>query len=384
MPITGFAARIHKNYEGSVFDLLSETTADALTMANISSKQVDGLITTFLPGVFDGYAHSHFFTNQLRQYLGLRARHVEILDFGGPSVLAMIYRAEKAIKAGEASTVLCIAGGKGSHLRKKGVTVDSIDRVYPDVSLTPFDSLFRLYPDLNPVSDYALVAKRHSKLFGTSDEDRAKIAVQQRFNAKHNDGALYRDELTVEDVLNSPLVSDPLHLLEIVYPVDGFHAFIVSDRPSQLAEVKILGYGEAHWEEMPTELPDIIQTPATESARLAAFDPGRADVLELYDSFTITVMLQLEDIGLAKKGSVGRFLETRDLTFKGDTPVNTGGGSLNCGQPAFMSGGVILHEALLQLNDMAKGHQVGGAKSAFINGIGGWNRSHSVTLVLGR
>ena len=140
----------------------------------------------------------------------------------------MVYRAEKAIKSGEASNVLCIAGGKGSLLRKKGVTVDSIDRAYPDISLTPFDPLFRLYPDLNPVSDYALVAKRHSKLFGTSDEDRAKIAVQQRFNAKFNEDALYRNDLTIDDVLNSPLVSDPLRLLEIVYPIDGFHAFIVS------------------------------------------------------------------------------------------------------------------------------------------------------------
>ena len=148
--------------------------------------------------------------------------------------------------------------------------------------------------------------------------------------------------------------------------------------------MEVLSYGEAHWEEMPTERPDIVKTPAVESARLAGFDPRRADVLELYDSFTITVMLQLEDIGLAKKGTVNRFLEKSDITFKGDTPVNTGGGSLSCGEPAFMSGGVILHEALLQLNGMAKGHQVEGAKIAFINGIGGWNRSHSVTLVLGR
>src|ERR1700726_4845233 len=119
MPITGFAAKVHKNYEGSAFDLLAETTAAALEAAGIASNQIDGLMTTFLPSVFDGFAHSHFFTNQLRQYLGLKARHIELFDFGGPSASSMIFRAEKAIKSGEASNVLCIAGGKGSLLRKK-------------------------------------------------------------------------------------------------------------------------------------------------------------------------------------------------------------------------------------------------------------------------
>nr|WP_206760576.1 thiolase family protein [Sulfolobus islandicus] len=352
-------------------------------MAGLDKNYVDGIYLTYLPGTFDGYANSHFFTNQVAQYLGIRPKFTQIFDYGGASALSMIHRAYKAIKAGEGETILCIVGGKATELRNKGVTVDAIDKAYPNVSLTPFDRLFRGLNDLNPVSDYALVANRHKYLFKSTDEQRALIAVRQRFNAMQNSKAMFKDPLTIEQVLKSPLVSYPLHLLEIVYPIDGFHVFVVSKRSgkSALTNIDILGYGEAHWPFMPTELDEIVYTPAVESSK--GLLNGRIDAFELYDSFTITVMLQVEDIGLAEKGKGGSFFENHDTTFKGDVPINTGGGSLNTGQPAYMSGGVILEEALLQLNDMADGHQVKGTDVVFLNGIGGWNRSHSVSLVLG-
>lgn len=381
--IAGFASKVHRKFDGSAFELMAETVDQALEMAGIIPGEIDGLVTTFLPGVFDGNTYLHFFTNQVRQYLGLRARYIDMLDFGGASALSMIYRAQKAISAGEASSVICIIGGKASEVKALGTTVDSMDKVYDHISITPFDWIYRIYDSLNPVSDYALVAARHAKLYGTDDTVRAKLAVQQRFNGKGNDKAMYRDDLTVKDVLASPVISSPLHLLEIVYPVDGFHAFVVSSKHTSLRDLEIKAYGEAHWAEMPPELPDITITPAKDSSRVAAFDLERVDAFELYDSFTITVLLQLEDIGLVQKGQVAKFIEEHDLRYTGDIPLNTGGGSLNCGQPAYMSGGVILEEALLQLNDMAKGHQVKGVNNVFINGIGGWSRSHSVSLVLG-
>jgi acetyl-CoA acetyltransferase len=381
--IAGFASKAFKKFDGSALELLAGAFDEALEMARMNVGDIDGLVTTFLPGVFDGNIYLHFFTNQIRQYLGLKARYVDVLDFGGASALAMIYRASKAIKAGEATSVACIIGGKASNVRALGTTVDAIDSVYEHVTITPFDWMYRVYESLNPVSDYALVAARHAKLYGTGDEVRAKLAVQQRHNAIENPKALYREPLTVNDVLASPVISSPLHLLEIVYPIDGFHVFIVSSRQSQLNDVEIKAYGEAHWADMPPELPDITVTPAVESARAASFNLDNVDAFELYDSFTITTMLQMEDIGLVKKGQVPKFLDEHDIRYSGDVPINTGGGSLNCGQPAYMSGGVILEEALLQLNGMAKGHQVKGAKTVLLNGMGGWNRSHSVTLVLG-
>ncbi|PSO04184.1 acetyl-CoA acetyltransferase [Candidatus Marsarchaeota G2 archaeon ECH_B_SAG-G16] len=382
--ISGFSGKVFKSYDGEAFEMLCEVVNEALECAHLEKSEIDGLVTTFLPGVVDGKIHKHFYTTQLAQFLGLMPRFMELFDYGGASAPAMLQRANKAVLNGEATNVLCVVGGKASDLKSKGVTVDSIDRLSADVSLTPFDEFFRVYTDMNPISDYALVATRHSHLFGTTDSQRALLAVKQRQNAKANELALYKNELSVSDVLSSPVVCEPLHLLEIVYPVDGFHAFIVSQkRTADLRAVDILAYGEAHWPEMPCELPDLVNTPAQESSKRARFDLSKIDAFELYDSFTITVMLQIEDIGLCNKGESGRFLERVDTTYKGELPINTGGGSLNTGQPAFMSGGVLIDEALRQLNYMAKAHQVSGVDKVFVNCIGGWNRAHSTTIVLG-
>ncbi|MEM3209595.1 MAG: thiolase family protein [Saccharolobus sp.] len=382
--IVGFASNLYKKYDGSTFELLSDTLFSALEMAGLNKEEIDGLFITNLPGTFDGYSTLHFPTTQISQYLGIRPKFTKVFDYGGASALSMIYHAYKSIKSGEGNTIACIVGGKSSELRNKGVTVDSVDKAYSDVSITPFDKIFRGLNDLNPVSDYALVANRHKYLFKSTDEQRALIAVRQRFNAQNNDKAIFREPLTIEKILESPIVSEPLRLLEIVYPIDGFHVFIVSKKTSKssLRPIEILGYGEAHWTLMPTELDDIVYTPAVQSAK-GIFDLNKVDAFELYDSFTITVMLQTEDIGLAEKGKGGEFFEKHNTTYLGDIPINTGGGSLNTGQPAYMSGGVILEEALLQLNSMANGHQVKDANVIFLNGIGGWNRAHSVSLVLG-
>jgi acetyl-CoA acetyltransferase len=380
--ITGFSGLTYKKFEGSTFQLLSDVVYRAMEMASVNSNDIDGLFFTMLSGTFDGKANIHFPSFQIPSFLGIKPRYIDVVDYGGPSALTMVYRAQKLIDAGEIDTALCIVGGKGSYLRENKVTADSVDKFY-NISLTPFDEFFRVYEDMNPVTDYALVAKRHQKLFGTTDEQRAMIAVNQRKNAMNNEKSLYKSPLTIKDVISSRSVSDPLRLLEIVYPVDGFHAFIVSkhQRNSNLRPLKIHFYGEAHWTEMPSELPDIVYTPTVESSKGISLE--KVDAFELYDSFTITVLLEIEDIGLAEKGKGGKFVEGTDTTFKGEVPINTGGGSLNVGQPAFMSGGVILEEALSQLNNMASGHQVEGANRILVNGIGGWNRGHAVTMILG-
>jgi Acetyl-CoA acetyltransferase len=383
--ITGYSGRIYKTYQGSSFELLSDVAEECTAKAGKDLNDIDGLCTTYLPGIFDGKTYLHFFPDQVKQYLGIRTRYTDVVHFGGASALTMIYRAEKAVQSGEADNVLCLIGGLSSRLRAAGVTADSVDKLDAKITLTPFDSLLRIYDDMNPVSDYALAAMRHAKLFGTTDEQRAYLSVKQRNNAINNKGAIYRNSITVEDVLASPLICDPLHLLEIVYPVDGFHAFLVSrsSSSSSLRSVEPLAYGEAHWSELPAEIPDICTTPASESSKLAGFPLSRVDCFQLYDSFTITVMLQIEDIGLAQKGKSGQFVENTDIAPSGSIPINTGGGSLNTGQPAFMSGGVLLMEALDQLNSAAEGHQVDGANVVYLNGMGGWNRGHSVTLVIG-
>jgi acetyl-CoA acetyltransferase len=381
--IRGFAEAVYKNYTGSVYELMEEAMNKALDMAGIGKSQIDAFMTTFLPGVFDGNIYMHFFPDQICNYLGIRPDYIDSLEYGGPSVLSAFWRAEKLIESGMAKNVLLLFGGKGSCVRKQKQTVDSLENIYPNVSNTPYKRLLNGYNRMNPISDYALAAQRHMYLYKTTDIQRAELIAKQRKNANRSGYAMFTGDLKVEDVINSTVISSPLHLLEIVYPVDGFHAFIVSKSPGKLRSIKILEYGEAHQTDLPVEIDDITVTPAKKSVSKFKDKVKNCDFYELYDSFSITVILQLENTGIIKPGEFGKFIENNSISVDGDLPLNTGGGSLNRGQPAYMSGSVLLYESLLQLNGMAKGNQVKDANKSFINGIGGWSRNHSVSMILG-
>jgi acetyl-CoA acetyltransferase len=381
--IRGFSEAVYKNYGGSAYELMNEALKKALDMAELERSDIDGFMTTFLPGVFDGNIYMHFFPDQVCNYIGIRPKYIDSLEYGGPSVLSALWRAEHLIASGIAKNILLLFGGKGSQVRKKKQTVDSIENIYPEIANTPYKPLLAGYNNMNPVSDYALAAQRHKKIYGTTDEQRAELIVKQRENANRSGYSMFSGPISVEDVLNSPMISSPLHLLEIVYPVDGFHAFIVSANQGKLRGIKILKYGEAHQSALPPETADITLTPAVESSRDFRKDIGKCDFYEMYDSFSITVMLQLENVGIVPPGQSGRFIEKNSISVDGDFPLNTGGGSINRGQPAYMSGSVLLYETLLQMNEMAGKNQVKTPDKAFINGIGGWSRNHSVSMILG-
>ncbi|AOL17870.1 acetyl-CoA acetyltransferase [Sulfolobus sp. A20] len=385
--LLGFSSEYKKSYEGSSMDLMAKAVKGALDMAKLEPKDIDGVITSWLPWIFDGALAIGFPENYISEYLGIKPRFVDLVQYGGASAIEMFYRAYKAVKSGEADRVLCVIGGKGTIMKKQlreGGINDYLEvEMNNIVRNTPFDELIRVYKDMDPISFYAMVAKRHSKLFGTTDEQRALLAVQQRYNANYNDRALFRGPLTVKDVINSRIVSSPLHLFEITYPIDGFLAFIVGKGTSQLRSLEVLSYGDAIWPEFVAERNiDIVYTPTIESVKKINFNLNKIDAFEIYDAFTIMVLTELEDLGLTEKGKIGKFVEENDLTIKGNIPVNTGGGSLNMGQPAYMSGIIILEEAFLQFNNLAKGHQVGGADYILINGLGGWN-THASTLIIG-
>ncbi len=380
--ISGFSEAIYKKYDKSAYELMNEALTKALDMSGIERKDIGGFISTFLPGVFDNNVYMHFFTYQLCNYLGINPGYMDSMEYGGPSVLAAYYRAENLIKNEGMDNILLLFGGKGSLVKDKKITVDSYEKIDNNITNTPYRKLLNDYNNINPVSDYALAAQRHKKIYNSTDEQRAMLAVKQRINANASGYSMFTGDLTVEDVINSPVISDPLHLFEIVYPVDGFHAFIVSKKPGKLRPLKILNYGEAHFTKLPVEMDDITLISASESSKNFRNNIKKCDLYELYDSFTITVMLQLENTGIVEKGKSGKFIENADFRSCGDFPLNTGGGSINRGQPAYMSGSVLLYESLLQLNNMAK-NQVKSADKAFINGIGGWSRTHSVSMIIG-
>jgi len=238
---------------------------------------------------------------------------------------------------------------------------------------------------------YALIARRHMYEFGTTPQQMAKVAVDQRKNACKNPAAMFGNkEITIDDVLNSRMIVDPLHLLEIVSPCSGGGAFIVTSaeraKRGPHRPVYLLGAGEAgghcgitRAESLTTSL----VKPAAESAfKMAGASPQDMDFVQPYDCYTITVLVTLEDAGFCKKGEGGRFVEEHDLSYKGDFPCNTHGGQLSYGQPGLAGGMSHVIEGVRQLMGRGGERQVKDATIGYVNGNGGI-MSEQCSLILG-
>jgi acetyl-CoA acetyltransferase len=228
--------------------------------------------------------------------------------------------------------------------------------------------------------------------YGTRPEQLAKIAVDQRTNALLNPDALFNNkEITINDVLSSPLVVDPIHLLEIVRPCSGAAAVIVSsiDMASKYTRlpVTILGFGEAYTHNSIVYAPSITDSPVKEAAArafgMAGLLPRDIDFVSVYDCYPITVLITLEDAGFCPKGQGGDFIEKTDMTYKGDLPCNTHGGQLSFGQPSFAGGMSHITEAVRQLRGEAGRRQVKNNRYAYVNGNGGV-LSTQCSLIMGR
>jgi acetyl-CoA C-acetyltransferase len=240
-------------------------------------------------------------------------------------------------------------------------------------------------------SGYAMVANRYMHEYDATPEQLARIAVHQRDNACLNpDAIFYGQPITVEDVLDSPMVSDPLHLLEIVMPAAGAAALVVVG-PELAAEARhgaawLLGAGENVTHKTITYAPSLtdtaIQASASHAFTQAGVKPTDIGLASVYDCYTITVLLTLEDAGFCEKGTGGRFVAEHDMRSGGDFPVNTHGGQLSFGQPGIAGGMSHVTEAARQIQGRAGERQVKGLDLSFVNGNGGI-LSEQVSLVLG-
>ncbi len=292
----------------------------------------------------------------------------------------MVWRAAAAISAGLCNRVLCVA----MEVAKEAS--------FPVGAIMPkSDHEFELpFGASAPNAGYALIARRHMHEFGTTPEQLAKIAVGQRANALFNPDALFNQKpLTIEEVLSSKLIFDPLHLLEIVSPCSGGAAVIVSGkdraRGGPNAPVWLLGAGEAGTHASITSRRDITTSWAKDSAAaafaMAGIAPGSIDVAQIYDCYTIAVLTFLEDLGFCKKGHGGGFVAERDMTFAGDFPCNTNGGQLSFGQAGAGGGMTHVVEAARQLMGRCGTRQVRNASLGVAHGNGGV-MSDEVTLIL--
>jgi acetyl-CoA C-acetyltransferase len=361
--------------DATALGLMARVAAEAIEDAGLEHRDIDGFLVGMPfsdPGML--YPASG------AEVLGINPRMLNVVDIGGASPAGMIWRAAAAIDAGMCSAVLCLV----ADLNRAG------DQRPPTVSVQrEFEAP---YGNIGANCGYAMIAHRHMHEFGTTPEQMAKVAVDQRANALKNPLATFNDKpLTIADVLGSRLIVDPLHLYEIVSPVSGGAAVVVASpelaRHAKNAPVWLLGAGEYSNHASITYAPSLTDSPIKPAAqaafKMAGLKPADMDFVCPYDCYTITVIVTLEDAGFCRKGHGGPFVAEHDLTFAGDFPCNTHGGQLSFGQPGLAGGMSHVTEAIRQLMGRGGERQVKDAALGYVNGNGGI-MSEQVSLVLER
>jgi acetyl-CoA acetyltransferase len=348
-----------------------ELTGRALEAAMVKEALDDAGLTL---ADIDGVCH-HQSSLAFAEYLGITARFTDSTMTGGSVFEVYLEHAASAIAAGLAECILVVFAQTPRADRKKG----NGQRGGPPNwgGANPMVEWEVPYGLQAPKGAYALAASRHMAQYGTTPEQLAQIAVSTREWAALNPRARYRDPITVDDVLNSPMLASPLHLLDCCLVTDGGGAFIVTtaERARDLKKppVYVLGAATAHTHMMISQMPDLATTPGAISGpkafEMAGVKPGDVDVLMGYDSFTITALLHLEDLGFCAKGEGGPFAEDGRLGPGGSLAMNTNGGGLSYTHPG-MYGMFLVVEAVRQLRGECGPRQVEGAEVAVAHGSG--------------
>jgi acetyl-CoA acetyltransferase len=358
--------------------LQSDAALAALADAGLKISDVDGLFTTPVR-----VEHWNMPAGVVAGFFGIRPNYLSTVDVAGASGCSMIDQAIAAVEAGKCDVALCVAGQNLLSNRSRSQAVQSMAERgsgHPQFEV-PYGPLI---PSL-----YALIAQRHMYEYGTKPEQLAEVAVTIRNHASLNPNAHKRDPITVADVMSSRMITSPLHVLDCAIVSDGAAAAVVTraDRAVDLRKrpVHLLGsgYGLRHGYVGDAEC--LTTSGAVDSGRTAfrkaGIMPRDIDVAEIYDCFTITVIVELEDLGFCPKGEGGRFVENGNIGLGGQLPVTTHGGLLSGGHPGLGGGFFHVLEAVRQLRGEAGERQVPGAEVALAHGNGGVVSVHC-TLIL--
>jgi acetyl-CoA C-acetyltransferase len=355
--------------------------------AGIDAALVNGLVC-------HGLAESDMFAPAtLAEYLGLPVNFGERVDLGGATSAGMVWRAAAAVELGLCDAVLAVV--PGSAMLPVSTRHPPSPHSWLGASSGKYGSPqaeFEIpYGNVGQNGPYAQIAQRYAALFGYDATALAKIAVDQRANACAHPGAVFHGKpLTVEDVLDSPMIADPIHMLETVMRVQGGVGVLIANADiagrARHRPVWIKGFGEHIAFKTATYARDLMTTPVARAAErafaMAGHGPSDMDMVSLYDCYTITVLMTLEDAGFCGKGQGMQWVQQRDLTFAGDFPLNTAGGQLSFGQAGMAGGMHHVVDAARQLMGRADAAQVADCHRAFVSGTGGI-MSEQVALVLG-
>jgi len=355
----------------------AEVAVGAVADAGLSLADVDGYFCDSTAG---------FGPISMAEYLGLKPHYVDSTETGGSSYIVHVGHAATAIAAGKCRVALITMAGR-PRSAPQGMPAPA--EPLPETTFEESWGMFGIAPA------YALAAQRHMYEYGTTSAQLAEVKVAAAHHAQYNPNAMLRDPVTVEQVLDSPMVSDPLHRLDCCVVSDGGGAIVVVDA-ALAAElggrcVSVLGQGEAikHTDNGGT---DLTYTAAVESGP-RAFDeagvtPKDIDYVSIYDSFTITALIAIEDLGFCPKGRGGEFVQDGALQAPhGVLPFNTDGGGLCNNHPSNRGGVTKVIEAVRQLRGEANSEvQVPDCELALAHGTGGsiGTRMGSATVILGR
>ena len=371
--ITGVGLTPYGKHPGrNTLDLMSEAAAAALADAQLERKDIDGLIcgySTTMPHLM--------LSTVFAEHFGLKPEYAHAIQLGGATGFAMAMLAHHLVEAGVAKNILVVAGENRLTGQSRDSAIQTLAQVGHPVYEVPLGATIPAY--------YGLLASRYMHEYGTTESDLAELAVMLRRHANLHPGAQFREPITVEDVLASKPIASPLKLLDCCPVSDGGAAFVVSRRRGGQFSARVLGTGQAHTHQHISAAPSLTQFGAAASTHkaLSAAGIGLADIdyAAIYDSFTITLTILLEEIGISPRGGAGR--EAREGRFdqEGEMPLNTHGGLLSYGHCGV--GGAIAHliETQRQLTRRAENRQANNPRLALLHGDGGVLSSH-VSLIL--
>jgi acetyl-CoA acetyltransferase len=358
----------------TALQLHAEGAKNALRDAGLELSDVDGLLTAG-PSVMG-----------LAEYLGIQPSYMDGTSVGGSSFVIDVEHAAAAINAGLCNVALITHGEMGYSARRGRASRGMMRMFDPESAMAQFEMPYGVG---GPPSVYSMACMRHMHQYGTTHEQLAEIAVATRKWAQLNPKAFMRDPLTIDDVLSSRWIAYPFHLLDCCLVTDAGGACVVvsAERAKEMKKepVWLLGSGEATTHQSMVNNPDLTQTPARYSGKrafeMAGLTHSDIDVVEVYDSFTYTVLVTLEELGFCGKGEGGAFVSNQRTAPGGEFPMNTNGGGLSYTHPG-MYGMFLLIEAVRQLRGECGERQVPNATHALVNGTGG-SLSSTGTLILG-
>lgn len=356
--------------------LNAQAAKRALDDAGLKVSDIDGLLTAY------SFTEPYFMLGTvLAEYLGIKPRYNASMVVGGATPGVMLKHAAEAIASGQCNTVLVCAGENRATGQTRDQTVATLTSVGHPYFERPYGGSIPGY--------YAMIARRHMHEYGTTRSQLASVAVTSRRHASMHPNAHMRKSLTLDEVLASKPIADPLTMLDCCLISDAGGAFIVTSaeraRDLKSKPAYLIGIGEFHTHEHIMCAPSLVEFGAVQSGqaayRMAGVAPSDIDVAELYDCFTIVPVLELEELGFCERGAGGHFYEEGHAAIGGKLPVNTHGGMLSHAHAGVAGGLLAIVEAVRQLRGGLGERQVQGAEVALVHNEGGIMSSHC-TLIL--